>query len=118
MSPFALRRGRWTPHDRDGTARERVTWLTCALFGEARVRALAPRITKGARLTVCGALRGNTYEVDGVKHEGLQLIVDGIELPPLDRDDARDDDARDNPAQDAPRDQRAQGHRAARGGRR
>ena len=49
MSPFALRRGRWTPHDRDGTAR---------VFADAReARAWLLRHAAGSALARDGALR-------------------------------------------------------------
>lgn len=60
---------------------KKTSWVTCKMFGE-RAEKLAQYITKGAAVTVTGALQIDEWEKDGVKHSRPCILVNDIQLPP------------------------------------
>ena len=61
---------------------KKTSWVTCKMFGE-RAEKLAQYITKGAAVTVTGAFQLDEWEKDGVKHSRPCVLVNDIQLPPM-----------------------------------
>ena len=47
-------------------------------------------LNKGSRIFVEGRLQTSSYEKDGVKHNGIDIIVDNVEFADSKRPDNRD----------------------------
>lgn len=69
----------------DGTWGDYTNWIECVMFGK-RAEAVAPWLTKGAKVAVLGRLHTSTYETDGRKAKKWEVRVDDIELMQYRRD--------------------------------
>ena len=56
-------------------------YFDCTMFG-SRAVGVAPYLRKGMRVVVNGKLRWSQWEKDGKKNAKVEVIVDGLELPP------------------------------------
>ena len=55
-------------------------WARCTLFGEKIIAAVATKLGKGAVVTIAFNCQNNNYEKDGVKHYGMDFIVDSLDV--------------------------------------
>lgn len=56
-----------------------ANWVDCTMFGK-RAQAVAPYMTKGAKVAVHGSLHYSSWERDGQKRSKLEVIADEIEF--------------------------------------
>lgn len=62
-----------------------ANWVDCTMFGK-RAQAVAPYVTKGAKVAVHGSLHYSSWERDGQKRSKLEVIVDELEFMSQRRD--------------------------------
>lgn len=67
--------------DADGEWRDHPNYIDCTMFGN-RASGVAPYLRKGAHVVLDGSLRWSQWEKDGERRSKLEVIVDGLELPP------------------------------------
>lgn len=67
---------------------KKTAWVTCKMFNE-RAEKLAQYIKKGSLVTVTGAFQLDEWEKDGVKHSRPVILVNDIQLPPMQQGDAQ-----------------------------
>lgn len=63
----------------DGKWGDHTNWVDCVIFGR-RAEALAPYLTKGAKVAVRGRIRTHTYEKDGRHVKRWEVRVDDLDL--------------------------------------
>lgn len=64
--------------DKDGNKKERTDWFRVVVFG-SQASFAQKYLTKGAEILVCGKLRANTYEKNGVKHYTMDIMADSVQ---------------------------------------
>ena len=57
---------------------------------EKRAETMGKYLNKGSRIFVEGRLQTSSYEKDGVKHNGIDIIVENVEFADSKRPDNRD----------------------------
>ena len=63
---------------------------------EKRAETMGNYLRKGSRILIEGRLQTSSYEKDGVKHSGIDIIVDNFEFAGGSRDDKREDKPKDD----------------------
>ncbi|MDB4938045.1 MAG: Single-stranded DNA-binding protein [Labilithrix sp.] len=63
--------------DKDKNKQERVEWHRVTVFGK-RAEGLAKFVRKGMKVYVEGRLQTSTYEKEGQKHYGTEIIADQV----------------------------------------
>jgi single-strand DNA-binding protein len=54
-------------------------FFNCTAFGKT-AEFVEKYLTKGVKVVICGELRNNHYEKDGVKHYSEQIMIESIEF--------------------------------------
>lgn len=67
---------------------KKTAWVTCKMFNE-RAEKLAQYIKKGSLVTVTGAFQMDEWEKDGVRHSRPVILVNDIQLPPMQQGDGQ-----------------------------
>ena len=58
---------------------------------EKRAETMGNYLRKGSRILIEGRMQTNSYEKDGVKHSGIDIIIDNFWFAGGSRDDKRED---------------------------
>lgn len=67
---------------------KKTAWVTCKIFGD-RAEKLAKYVRKGSLVTVTGAFSLDEWEKDGVKHSRPCILVNDVQLPPNQQNEAQ-----------------------------
>ena len=62
------------------TGKDETTWMNCAVWGK-RAQTAAEYLRKGAKITIAGQGKLNTYMKDGVEKQSLNVNVTDFTLP-------------------------------------
>ena len=62
------------------TGKDETTWMNCAVWGK-RSQTVAEYLRKGAKITIAGQGKLNTYMKDGVEKQSLNVNVTDFTLP-------------------------------------
>lgn len=62
------------------TGKDETTWMNCAVWGK-RAQTAAEYLRKGAKITIAGQGKLESYEKDGVEKQSLRVNVTDFTLP-------------------------------------
>ena len=62
------------------TGKDETTWMNCAVWGK-RAQTAAEYLRKGAKITIAGQGKLESYEKDGVEKQSLKVNVTDFTLP-------------------------------------